>query len=67
MPETSLVKSMALSGLPRKLSNAAMRLSVLHRLGKSIKIYFQKVAGHTGIQYNEEADKLAKLASGVTK
>lgn len=37
----------------------------LKKLRKYIHINFQKVAAHTGIKYNEEADALAKKAVGV--
>ena len=30
--------------------------------GSRIRITFQKIAAHTGVEYNEEADKLAKAA-----
>lgn len=34
---------------------------------KGLAIHFQKVKGHSGIQLNEEVDRLAKIASGVLK
>lgn len=33
--------------------------------GSSVKVEFHKVAAHTGIEYNERADKLAKAACGM--
>ena len=33
--------------------------------GSFIKVAFQKVAAHTGVEYNERADKLAKAACGM--
>lgn len=34
----------------------------MQRQAQKIKITFQKIAAHTGVKYNEEADKLAKAA-----
>lgn len=39
--------------------------SFIEESRKKIKINFKKVAGHSGIDGNEEADKLAKQAVGV--
>lgn len=36
-------------------------------VSKNIKITFKKVKAHTGIKYNEMADKLAKTALGLEK
>lgn len=37
----------------------------MQRLNKSICITFHKVAAHTGVEYNEMADQLAKAALGI--
>lgn len=37
----------------------------MQRLNKSICITFHKVAAHTGVEYNEMADQLAKSAIGI--
>jgi len=34
-------------------------------ISKEIKVYFVKVKGHSGVEYNEEADRLAKKALGL--
>ena len=37
----------------------------MQNLSNKISIFFHKVAAHTGVEYNELADKLAKEALGI--
>ncbi len=39
----------------------------MRNAGQTIAISFRKVAAHTGVEHNERADALAKMALGITK
>ena len=49
-----------------KRATAAYRDAILSIIKCGIKITFQHVRGHAGILENEEADRLAKYAVGIT-
>lgn len=49
-----------------KKATAAYRDAILHIIKSGVKITFQHVKGHAGILENEEADRIAKYAVGIT-
>lgn len=49
----------------KKMTTKEYAMFVWQVMKKGLKIYFKHVKGHSGVDENEEADQLAKLAVGL--
>lgn len=49
----------------KKLGTREYKDFVTRHVKKGLKLYFKHVKGHSGNEYNDEADQLAKLAVGL--